>query len=317
MKDYYKILEVERNATDDEIKSAFRRLAKQWHPDRNPDNKEEAENKFKDVAEAYETLRDIDNRRKYDNPSQDQFSDWGFQPQRVWIRKGENIIRQASISTSEVVNGSKIKCSYYRREKCSDCDGTGSTDKNSYSCPACNGTGATRDVISGDAASIFIRQSPCQACSGKGSLPRNPCQSCKSKGKINKEVNIEITIPPGARNNSKLRIPEMGHCADVCGDLYVIIVAEEHPHFKVTGEAFFGTFKIPLTLASCGGNFDFIGVLNEPRTIQVPSPCQFGEMVVVKSDYPCGFDLYVKLEFELPVLSDEKKIKLKELLAGV
>lgn len=227
-KDYYKLLGVERDASEEVIKKAYRKLALQYHPDKNPDNKE-AEEKFKEIAEAYEILGDKDNKLKYDQlghagngsegmSSEDAFYEWarrqsqfnGFAGGNRGVRGG-NLSVRIPLSLMEILNGATKKIKLDREVTCEDCDGNGSLDGDSFHvCTDCNGSGAqTRYARAGN---MVMHQSfTCQTCGGAGRRIKDACKKCKGKGFSIVHDTIEISIPKGAIRGHALTVPNAGN----------------------------------------------------------------------------------------------------------
>ncbi len=219
-KDYYAILGVPRNASKEEIKKAYRELVKKYHPDLNPDNKKEAEEKFKEISEAYEVLMDDEKRAKYDQYGEeglnfqggfdwsqfhhfndiedllgDLFSQFGF-GRNFRQGSGEDIYLEVPIDIKTIANSQKIELRYQRKDKCEACNGTGSRTRKRIKCRKCNGTGYIRRTVN-QGFFVFTNTQPCDNCGGSGTVPEELCRSCGGTGVTNKNERIEINIPTG------------------------------------------------------------------------------------------------------------------------
>ena len=235
-RDYYEVLGVDRNASDDDLKKAFRKLAKKYHPDANPDNKEEAEKKFKEVNEAYEVLSDPQKRSMYDRfgfnaPGNsepggggfyssytsgfDGFSDFGDfgdlgdifssffgggssrSRSTNRVRRGADLKVSISITFEEAFSGVQKEISINRNEKCSSCSGTGAkAGTKAERCSVCNGTGKIRQVVTTPFGQMQTAKT-CDTCSGTGKVIKEPCPNCRGKGQIRKVVKLKVKIPEG------------------------------------------------------------------------------------------------------------------------
>ena len=285
--DYYELLGVNKNATDDEIKSAFRKLAKQYHPDLHTGDKEEAEAKFKKINEAYEVLSDKEKRAKYDqfghaafDPTAGaggygsysgagfgDFSDifdtmfggfGGFNRQqtRNGPVRGNDLKYNLTITFEEAAFGTKKEILVPREENCSACGGTGAKPGSTpTNCSACGGTGQVR-VQQNTVFGSFSTVRTCEACNGTGKIISDPCPTCKGRGRINKSNRISINIPAGINNGQTLTMRgegEDGLRGGPRGDLYIGITVKPHKLFTRKGYDLYLDINIPMTIAALGG----------------------------------------------------------------
>jgi molecular chaperone DnaJ len=328
-KDYYKILEVSREASEEEIKKSYRRIAMQNHPDRNPDNKE-AEEKFKIASEAYEVLRDPQKREIYDRYGieglkgsgftgfrgfDDIFTTFGdifedfFGLGRTGRRNnrtytGADLRYDLKISFMEAAFGKEVDIELPKWATCDNCHGTG-TKPGTYPspCPDCRGSGqVTRSQ------GFFSISTTCPKCQGEGKIVQYPCKDCRGSGKIRQNRKIQIHVPPGVDTGSKLRIRgegEEGVRGGGAGDLYVLIYVEPHPFFSRDGENVICQIPIGFPQASLGAEIE-IPTLGGTKTLQIPRGSESGEMLRIRGE---GFpklrghgkgDLFVQIVVKTP-----------------
>jgi molecular chaperone DnaJ len=250
-KDYYKILEVERSASADEIKKSYRKQAMKYHPDKNPGDAA-AEEKFKDCAEAFEVLSDPQKKQEYDtygtvggsdnfnpfggggfNDIFSRFEDlFGFGRQQTRVKKGSDLRMKVSIDIQDVIHGVEKKLKYVRQVKCNTCSGRGGKDV--QMCTSCNGAGFRRMVQNTPFGTIQQNIS-CQNCQGTGEQIRNACNNCRGTGMTPKEETVDVRIPKGASNGLSFALEGYGNWgknADVFGDLHVLIDESADKEFR-------------------------------------------------------------------------------------
>ena len=311
--DYYELLGVNKNATDDEIKSAFRKLAKQYHPDLHKGaDKEEAEAKFKKLNEAYEVLSDKEKRAKYDqfghaafDPaagaggyggySTGGFGDYsdifdsifgggfgGFGGARQQTRngpvRGNDLKYNLTLTFEEAAFGTKKEILVPREENCPECGGTGAKPGSTPTkCSACGGTGQVR-VQQNTMFGSFSTVRTCEACNGTGKIISDPCTHCKGRGRVNKSNRINVTIPAGINNGQTLTMRgegEAGIRGGANGDLYIGINVRPHKLFSRKGYDLYLDINIPMTTAALGGEIQ-VPTLKGSVKYNVPQGTQPG-----------------------------------------
>ena len=290
-RDYYEVLGIAKGASDDELKSAYRKKAKKYHPDLNPGDKE-AEEKFKEVNEAYEILSDKEKRARYDqfgfagvDPSYgagqggygggfgggfggvdlgDIFGDLfgggfgGFGGARVnpnAPRKGRDVRISVGISFMEAVHGCKKTVTITRQETCPECGGSGAAKGTSpETCPDCHGTGRV-NVQQRTPFGVIQSQQPCSRCGGKGKIVKTPCSNCHGSGRVNVKKTLEVTIPAGIDDDQQLALRGMGDGGingGPNGDLIVIVTVRPDPMFQRDGYDVYVTVPITFSQAVMG-----------------------------------------------------------------
>jgi molecular chaperone DnaJ len=273
--DYYRTLGVERSASPDEIKRAFRRLAKEHHPDANKGDKKEAERKFRKIAEAYEVLSDPDKRAQYDRfghagPAQgfdfgpgdfrrtreafgEFFGGRGFEDlfsmffgegvrtrERAGrVQRGEDLEYRVRLSLEDAAFGAKLRATAARYVSCDRCQGSGlSPGTKLKTCPSCKGRGQI-EYRQSSMFGMFVNVRACPECGGQGELPESPCSGCGGQGRTREKAEITIEVPPGVEDGARLRIAGQGNAGVAGGppgDLYVTVEIQPHPVFKRRGQ---------------------------------------------------------------------------------
>lgn len=314
MSDYYEILGVEKNASKDEIKSAFRRKARTLHPDVNkaPD----AEEKFKELGKAYETLMDDNKRATYDRYGEDGLKNAGFntngpfeggfgdlndifnsffggfggfgfggRPDPNAPQTGDDIRADVEITFEEAVFGVEKEVKFDHLELCPECGGTGA-EKGSKPvvCPTCGGSGQVQTVAR-TPLGAFTQISPCPDCQGTGQKISNPCKACKGYGKIEKEKKIEIKIPAGVDNHSKIRVSgegDAGTNGGRAGDLYVVLHVKPSEYYIRDGVDVYTKLQLSPAQAALGDEV-VIKTLDGEQKIQVHAGIQNGNTIKIKN----------------------------------
>lgn len=307
-KDYYKILGVSKDATLDEIKKAYRKLARKFHPDVNSGNKQ-AEAKFKEISEAYAVLSNEDKRRQYDQfgfsrdlfdgfDFDSAFSDFGFgdvfdmffgtnfgRQKAKRSRRGSDVSTDIEISFEEAAFGVEKEITYFVDDICEKCNGSGSKDDGGVAtCSVCGGTGqirATRQTFIGN----IVTTSTCRNCEGTGEVIKNFCNKCKGSGYYRKKKNIIINFPGGISNGDSLRVNGKGNSRgkdSIRGDLFVIVRVKPHPEFKRDGDNVISKIDISFAQASLGTRFE-LNTLDGKEEIIVKPGTQPGSRVILRS----------------------------------
>jgi len=304
-RDYYEVLGVSRTATVEEIKKAYRRLALRYHPDRNPGDKE-AEEKFKEAAEAYEVLSDPEKRALYDNFGHEgvrsRFAEGGFtwrdfshftdfedilgdlfgsffgfetrakRGRRGRVYRGRDLKVNLAVSLEDVLHGKEAEIEVTRLETCENCRGTGARPGTSpKTCPRCHGTGQVAY-----SRGFFRVSTTCDYCGGEGIYIDRPCPDCDGHGRVNRRVKIKVRVPPGAQDGLQLRLPgegEAGLRGGPRGDLYVVVRVEEHPVFERDGDDLICQVPISFSQAALGGTIA-VPTLDGEATLEIPPGCQ-------------------------------------------
>ena len=301
--DYYHVLGVSREADEEELKKAYRKLALKYHPDRNPNDKE-SEEKFKEAGEAYEVLRDPEKRQMYDRFGHDglkgsnfggfagfedifsNFGDFfGFSPRgrtRTRARKGADLRYDLQISFMEAAFGKETEIEIKRHEACPTCEATGlEPGTGPTTCPHCQGRGEVSR-----SQGFFTISTTCSHCGGAGQVITDPCSTCHGQGKIPKKKRITVKIPPGVETGSRLRLREEGEeggHGGPPGDLYIVIHVELHEFFERRENDIFCQIPISFPDATLGAEIE-IPTLNEARTISIPPGTQTGEVFYLRGE---------------------------------
>jgi molecular chaperone DnaJ len=345
-RDYYEVLGVNRDASEDEIKKAYRKLAMKHHPDRNPDSKD-GEEKFKEAKEAYEVLCDPDKRRAYDayghagvNPQMggmgageaagfggfaeafgDIFSDifgGGAGRGRSSVFRGADLRYNLEVSLEQAARGTETKIRIPTMETCETCHGSGAKPGTQpKTCDTCHGSGTVR-LSQG----FFSIQQTCPTCHGTGKTITDPCATCRGAGRIKKHKTLAVKIPAGVDEGDRIRLSgegEAGVNGGPPGDLYVVIHLKPHSVFQRDGDDLHCEMPISFTQAALGGEID-IPTLDGSAKIKVPAETQTGQVFRlrgkgikgVRSSY--AGDLMCEVVVETPVrLTERQRELLREL----
>jgi molecular chaperone DnaJ len=335
--DYYKVLGVSRNAKADDIKKAYRRLARRHHPDVNPGDKD-SEERFKQISEAFEVLSDPKKREIYDRyghyseaaaagaGSVFDFANFGaanfrdifseifsnVRPQpgqhRRQSARGVDIDYALAVTFEEAMQGLTTNIEIDRSESCSSCQGLGETTTSNVSCPACNGTGQQTGRFTGT--------SRCSQCGGTGRIAQ-ACSVCKGSGVIPKHETIAVKIPSGVETGSRVRVAGKGHAgtyAGLPGDLYIITNVSDHPYFKRQGDNIYCAVPITVPEAALGAKIE-VPTVDGKALLRIPPGTQSGQKFRLRERGAPSLraggirgDQFVEVKITLPrVISEETK----------
>lgn len=353
-RDYYEVLGVDKNADDATIKKAYRTLAKKYHPDMNPGDKE-AEAKFKEVNEAYDVLSDPDKKAKYDqyghaafDPSagggagfggfgdfggfdiNDIFSSFfggasGGSTRRNGPVRGDDITVRLTISFEESVFGCKKEVSYNKIQKCADCSGTGAAKGTSpKTCSACGGSGQVR-VQQRTPFGIMQTQKTCDACHGTGKIIKNKCPNCRGTGFVRVPKKLEVNIPAGIDDGQQLSLRYQGSDGmngGNAGDLYIIISVRPHSVFERDGDDLYCEVPITYAEATLGAEIE-IPTLEGSMKYTIPEGTQTGTVFTLRNkgvtrvNSKVRGNLYITVVVEVPKnLTSEQKNLLEKFAAS-
>ena len=312
-RDYYEVLGVDKGASADEIKKAYRKSAMKYHPDRNPGDKE-AEEKFKELGEAYEVLSDDDKRARYDqfgfagvDPNYgngaggagfggfggfgDMFGGFGdifgdifggggssSRRSRNAPRRGEDIGIRLELTFEEAAFGTEKEITYHRVENCSECNGSGSADGEVETCSQCRGAGQVR-VTQNMMGMAVQTTTTCPQCSGRGKIIKNPCNTCRGKGKVKKKHTVKPKVPAGIDHGQSFRLRNeggVGSNGGPNGDVLVEVYIRRHPIFERDGMDVLCEVPISFTQAALGGEIE-VPTLDGKVKYDLPEGTQTGK----------------------------------------
>ena len=343
-RDYYEVLGVNRDASEDDLKKAYRRLAMKFHPDRNPDDPD-AEEKFKEASEAYEILSDGERRQAYDqfghagvDPSQGGGQGFGFEGNfsdifgdvfgdifgggrgrtSNGVSRGSDLRYNLNLNLEQAVSGDNVEIRIPVLASCEDCDGSGAAPGSSpQTCPDCQGMGQVR-VSQG----FFSLQQTCPRCHGRGQVITDPCHGCSGQGRVEKRKTLSVKIPAGVDTGDRIRLTgegEAGRNGGPPGDLYVQVEVNDHPIFVREGRHLYCEVPIAFTEAALGGELE-VPTLDGRVKLKIPAETQTGKVFRLRGKGvtqvrggPVG-DLLCKVVVETPVkLTDDQKDLLRQL----
>lgn len=343
-RDYYDILGLQRDASENDIRKAYRRLAMQYHPDRTRGDKD-SEEKFKEISEAYSVLSDPEKRANYDQFGHagvgggfadftgfgqfgdifgDIFEDFfggGATRRRTQARRGNDIVYSFDITLEEAFEGVDREISVPKMESCPECNGAGVARGSSRAtCPVCRGAGRLRQT-----QGFFSITRTCHRCGGVGSIVENPCKSCKGEGRIRTQKELRVTIPPGVDSGSRIRYRgegEAGARGGPSGDLYIVVNVLPHEFFGRQGSDLIFEAPISFPQAALGAEMD-IPTLDGKVSLKIPSGTQSHKTFRIKNKgMPKlrGFgrgDLFVKVIVETPTKLTQRQRELLEEFASI
>ncbi|MFD2676609.1 molecular chaperone DnaJ [Camelimonas lactis] len=330
---YYEVLEVERTASDGDLKVAFRKLAMKWHPDRNPGDAA-AEVRFKEVAEAYEVLKDGQKRAAYDRFGHAAFEQGGMgggagpgfgadfsdfmtdifdnffgdsraRGGRQGRNRGSDVRYNLEITLEEAFAGKTAAIRVPTAVRCDSCEGTGAkAGSRARTCGTCGGAGQVRA-----AQGFFAIQRTCPTCGGRGEIIDNPCDVCHGAGRVTRERNLSVNVPAGVEDGTRIRLSgegEAGSNGGPAGDLYIFLAIKPHAIFQRDGADLFCRAPVSMTLAALGGEFEAPTLDGEPAKVSIPAGTQTGRQLRLKGkgmpvlrSRNVG-DLYIQVVVETP-----------------
>ncbi len=346
-KNYYKILGVNKDASADDIKKAFRKLALKHHPDKNQGNKE-SEKKFKEINEAYEILKDDQKRAAYDKYGSAGFqnSGGGFHSQAGGFEdfadvfgdifgdfmgrgssspkqqrenqfRGSDLRYNTEITLENAYKGLNRNIKFRTAVKCDECDGKGTKAKTGITtCNTCHGSGKVRYQ-----QGFFMIEKVCTSCSGSGVMIKDPCKTCKGEGRYEKEKNLSIHIPKGIDNGAKIRVSGEGEAGvrdAASGDLYIHISVKPHEFYQRDNANLHCSVPIKMTTAVLGGYIEIPTIDGNIAKINVPAGTQFGTKLRMQNkgmpimNSSRNGDIYVNVNVELPIKVTSKQKELLE-----
>jgi molecular chaperone DnaJ len=346
--DYYELLEVQRGADDTTIKSSYRRLAMQWHPDKNPGDAN-AEQRFKAISEAYDCLKDPQKRAAYDRFGHAAFRQGGggAGPQdfggfsdifenifgefmgggrgggrgRGGAQRGQDLRYDLEMTLEEAFTGKAATLTVEVAAACEPCAGSGAKPGTSArQCTTCGGQGRV-----GMRQGLFMVERTCPACHGSGQIIADPCDACKGAGRVEKEKTLSVNVPRGVDDGTRIRVAgegEAGTRGGPTGDLYIFVHLKAHSLFKRDGTTLFAQAPISFTTAALGGEIEVPGLDKEAAVVRIPHGTQSGKQFRIRGrGMPAlnggaaggGFgDLVVQVDVETPVKLTKRQRELLE-----
>lgn len=350
-KDYYAILHVKRDASEDEIKKAYRKLAMKYHPDKNPGDKK-AEEKFREATQAYDILRDAQKRAAYDRYGEaafeqqqagghsgfggfqegfgfggssfadiiDEMFGGGFNNARSAQaqQSGADVRYNMDISLEEAFRGKTANIKFATLVGCVSCKGSGGeSGSKPTNCSACHGRGKVRSQ-----QGFFTIERTCATCGGMGQVITNPCRPCNGSGRVRKEKNLEVKIPAGVEEGTRIRVTKEGEAGlrgAPSGDLYVFLNVKQHPLFKRNGADIVCKVPIQMVTATLGGEIEVPTIDGTKASVKIPNGTQHGQQFRLKGKGMSILratgrgDMIIEAKIEIPVnLTKSQKALLEE-----
>ena len=322
MADYYGLLGLDRGASQDEIKKAYRKIARELHPDVNPDP--EVQNKFKEVTAAYDVLSDPQKRQQYDMGGQGfggGFGGGGNRGPRPRMRQGQDALIRIEVDLNEACFGTERDITLESAVVCTKCEGQGTANNSAPSmCPVCKGRGETQFVQKSFLGQVMTSR-PCNNCSGYGSVITDPCRECAGDGRVRARQTINVKVPAGVETGNRIQLAgrgEVGAGGGPAGDLYVEIVESEHEFLLRDGDNLHVAIEVSIAAASLGTTVN-VETLDGPVKVDIKAGTQSGAMLSVKGKGMTRLrsthrgDLIVHVDVATPQkLSREQEKLLKE-----
>ncbi len=350
-RDYYEVLGVTKNASTDDLKKAYRKLAMQYHPDKNSGDKQ-AEHKFKELNEAYDVLKDEQKRAAYDRFGhqafeggrgggygrgsfdtsgfdfsssfsdifEDFFGGMGARASGGGVNsqsRGSDLRYNLSISLEDAFRGRQENIKITTSVSCDSCHGSGAeAGSKPITCPTCNGAGRVRA-----SQGFFTIERTCSSCQGAGKIIKDPCRKCAGSGRVRKEKSLLVNIPAGVEEGTRIRLAnegEIGLRGGEAGDLYIFLSIKQHPFFHRDGNNLLCKIPIPLATAALGGSIEAPVIDGTKVKVTIPEGTQTGHHFRLKGKGMSSMrggrgDMYIEVSVETPVnLSKKQKDLLRE-----
>ena len=315
-KDYYQLLEVDKNASADDIKRSFRKLAMKYHPDRNPGDKE-AEQRFKEINEAYEVLKDEQKRAAYDRYGHQAFQNsmgggnpfgggFGFNAEdlsdlfsnvfndfmgggmrsnsRGGPKRGEDLSYSLEISLEEAFTGIEKDITIRTTDTCEKCFGHGTANgEKAPVCDMCHGSGKVRTQQGG----FFVFETVCPKCRGEGRVVKDKCSECRGDGVVRVEKSLKIKVPAGVEDNTRMRISGAGQAGKnggAKGDLYIFINIKNHKLYERNGKDLYTSVPVSMACAALGGKVEIPGIDGQKVEVSISNGAQTGDKLRIKNE---------------------------------